>query len=74
MVVSLVLAAALAGGRVDCTRMPSCHHEPTFKCPPGPNWKRTAQGCWDGHKMYVYRYTTKRTSFAVVGNRRHSQN
>ena len=66
---SLAVSAALVAVQVDCARIPSCHHESTFKCPLGPNWKRTAHGCWDGHRFYVYKYTIRRTSLDVTGYR-----
>ena len=72
--VALLIIATLAAGDTDCAakaKASVCYHEMNFKCPPGPKWKRTAQGCWDGHRLYVYKYTTKRTTLDVVGSAHH---
>ena len=69
MIASLIIAT-LAAGQANCppkTKTSVCYHEIAFKCP--PKWKRTAQGCWDGHRLYVYKYTTKRTTLDIVGSR-----
>lgn len=68
-----VLFAALATGQKYCppnVKGVVCFHEAHFHCP--PNMTPTAHGCWNGHRLLVYRYTTKRTTSAVVGVRRRS--
>lgn len=70
--IALLIIATLAVGHANCpakTKASVCYHEVNFKCPPGLKWKHTAQGCWDGHRLYVYKYTTKRTSRNIVGSR-----
>ena len=71
MIVSLMVAA-LAAGQSECPAKVKgvvCYHQAQFRCP--PKMKRTRKGCWDGQRLYVYRYTTKRTSSAIVGAAQH---
>lgn len=68
-----LLFAALATGPTDCppkVKGVVCFHEAHIHCP--PNMTLTPAGCRDGHRMFVYRYTTKRTTSAVVGVRHRS--
>jgi hypothetical protein len=67
LVVSLMVAALAVGGAECPTKVKgvACYHTTHFHCP--PNMKRTPQGCWDGHRLFAYRYTTKRTTSAIIG-------
>ena len=71
MILPLIITslAAAPSHCVQTARTTACPYVGPFECPPGPKWKKTPQGCWDGHRLWVVKSVTHRTTTDVVGHR-----